>query len=401
MNLSSNDINTTKQDFIPLSVPKIGGNEWKYVKDCLDTGWISSVGSYVNLFEQQFSSRLGSKYSVATVNGTAALHIALIVTGVKPDDEVLVPSLTFIAPVNTIRYIGAWPIFIDADPLYWQMDPQDIKRFLSRDCEKHNGALWNKSTGRRIRAILPVHILGHPCEMDEILTIARENDLVIIEDATESLGAQYHQKNVGVLGDISCFSFNGNKVISNGGGGMIVTNHVEWGEKARYLSTQAKDDPKEFIHNEIGYNYRMTNVLAAIGLAQLELLDSYIQRKREISRLYEDELKDVCGLSFMPESEHVFSTKWLNTMLVDVNDYGYNSRELIKILADNQIESRPLWQPIHLSPAYKGCNPRSCPEARRINQLAVSIPSSVGITDAEQTKVIRIIQGANEKKVIL
>lgn len=386
-----NQNKVTDNGFIPLSVPKIDGNEWKYVKDCLDTGWISSVGSYVSLFEEEFTKKLGSKFSIATVNGTSALHVALMVAGVHPDEEVLISSLTFIAPVNTIRYIGAWPVFIDADHLYWQMDPLDIRRFLTQECEQRDGATWNRITGRKVSAIIPVHILGHPCEMDEILDLAREFNLVVIEDATESLGALYRNKKVGTLGDIACFSFNGNKVISNGGGGMIVTDNHEWATKARYLTTQAKDDPKEFIHNEIGYNYRMTNVLAAIGLAQLEKLDDYIQKKRQITGRYEEELKNIQGLSFMPESGHVFSTKWLNTMLVDPFYFGRTSRGVIRILAEKNIEARPLWQPIHLSPAYRTYNPRNCPTAKRLNDLAVSIPSSVGLTDKEQTKVIQVI----------
>lgn len=396
MNISYESSDSAETELIPLSVPEIRGNEWRYVKDCLDSGWISSVGSYVNKFEVMFSKQLGINFSVATVNGTSALHIAILVAGVKPDDEVLVSTLTFIAPVNAIRYSGAWPVFIDAEPNYWQMDSTDLELFLRENCEKRSSGTFNIKTGHRVHAIIPVHILGHPCEMDHILRLAHDYHLAVIEDATESLGALYKNKNIGSIGDIACFSFNGNKVISNGGGGMIVTNNEEWARKARYLSTQAKDDPLEFIHAEIGFNYRMTNVLAAIGVAQLEQLDEFIKIKREIAKRYENGLAGIAGITLMPEAAHVFSTKWLNTILVNEDIFRVNSRDLIRILNKNSIEARPLWQPIHQSPAYSNLRPRQCPNAERINRLAVSIPSSVGLTLQQQEKVITTIKNANK-----
>ena len=255
---------------IPLCVPEIRGNEWKYIKECLDTNFVSSVGPFVDRFERELAACVGSKYAVATVNGTAAIHIALLIAGVKPDDEVLVSTLTFIAPVNAIRYACAWPVFIDAEEQYWQMDPQRVVDFIEKGCVWKNSELRNKTTGRRLSAIMPVHILGHPVDMDPILEQAQKYNLPVIEDATESLGAKYKGRHAGTLGDIACFSFNGNKIITTGGGGMIVTDNEEWALKAKYLTTQAKDDPLEFIHNEIGYNYRLPNISAAMGCAQLE-----------------------------------------------------------------------------------------------------------------------------------
>src|SRR5215470_5632061 len=202
-----------KEGFTPLCVPEIRGNEWKYVKECIDSGWVSSVGQYVEKFEQELASAVGARFGVATVNGTCALHIAMLVAGVQPEDEVLISALTFIAPANAIRYIGAWPVFIDAEPEYWQMDPERVAHFLEQQCEWKSGALYNKLTGRRVRAIMPVHILGHPVNIDRILDLARSFNLRVIEDATESLGATYRDKKVGNLGDIACFSFNGNKII--------------------------------------------------------------------------------------------------------------------------------------------------------------------------------------------
>src|SRR5690242_3444679 len=267
---------------VPLCEPAIRGNAWQYVKDCLDTGWVSSVGAYVDRFEREMAEVAGTAYAVATTNGTAALHAALLVAGVRPDDEVLVSTLTFIAPVNAIRYAGAWPVFIDAEPTYWQMDPSRVLDFVEHQCEWSNGELRNRKTGRRVSAIIPVHILGHPVDIEPILTIARKYNLKVVEDSTEALGSTYRGKSPGSFGDVGCFSFNGNKIITTGGGGMIVTDREDWAKKAKYLTTQAKDDPIEYIHGEVGYNYRLVNVLAAIGCAQMEQLASYVEKKRAI-----------------------------------------------------------------------------------------------------------------------
>src|SRR5579862_6352196 len=249
----------SKEGFTPLSVPEIRGNEWKYVKECLDTGWVSSVGSFVDRFEQDVAKFVGARFGVAAVNGTAALHTALLVAGVCPDDEVLVSTLTFIAPANAIRYAGAWPVFVDAEPEYWQMDPERVVQFIKEKCAWNGRELRNRSTGRRLKAIMPVHILGHPVDMEPLLNLARQYDLVVIGDATESLGAAYRGQKVGRLGDIACFSFNGNKLITTGGGGMMVTDNEAWADRARYLTTQAKDDAIEYTHHTIGFNYRLTN----------------------------------------------------------------------------------------------------------------------------------------------
>ncbi|MFH1428724.1 MAG: DegT/DnrJ/EryC1/StrS family aminotransferase, partial [Candidatus Margulisiibacteriota bacterium] len=247
-------------------MPEIRGNEWKYVKECLDTGWVSSSGDYVKKFEQHFADYTGAKYAIACVNGTSALHISLLITGIGADDEVIMPALTFVAPANAVRYVGAWPVFMDVQRDTWELDPEKLNDFINQECEYKNSCLINKNTGRQIKAIIPVHILGHPVDMDPILDIARRYELPVIEDATESLGAKYKGKNVGTIGDIACFSFNGNKIITTGGSGMIVTDNKAWADKAHYLTTQAKDDPLEYIHNEVGYNYRLPNILAAMGI---------------------------------------------------------------------------------------------------------------------------------------
>jgi perosamine synthetase len=336
---------------------------------------------------------VGAQYAVATVTGTAALHIALLVAGVQPDDEVLVSTLTFIAPANAIRYCGAWPVFIDAEPRHWQMDPEKVADFLARECHWVNGVLYNKTTQRRIKAILPVHILGHPVDMDPILALARTYNLTVIEDATESLGAQYKGRMVGHLGDIGCFSFNGNKTITTGSGGMIVTDNAAWAHKARYLTTQAKDDAVEYVHYEVGYNYRLTNLQAAMGCAQIERLDDHIAAKRRIAATYTAALHRLPGLTPLSEALWAYSTFWLYTVLVDEACYGLDSRTLMRRLAEDGIQTRPLWQPLHRSPAHGGSVHRACPTAERLQRLALSLPCSVHLA-ANQHQVITAIMSA-------
>lgn len=381
-------------EFIPLSIPEIRGNEWEYVKECLDTGWVSSVGSYVERFEQMVAAQAGTKYAVATVNGTSALHIALLVAGVQPEDEVLVSTLTFIAPVNAIRYAGAWPVFIDAEPNYWQIDPERVEQFVEQECERRNGELRNRKTGRRVSAIIPVHILGHPADIEPIVAVARKYGLKVIEDSTEALGSTYRGKSPGSWGDIGTFSFNGNKIITTGGGGMIVTDREDWAKKAKYLTTQAKDDPIEYIHGEVGYNYRLVNVLAAIGCAQMEQLQVYVEKKRSIAARYERGLAGVPGLTLMRQAAWAESTYWMYTILVEPGVFGMNSRELLKVLEAQKIQTRPLWQPIHLSPAHGGTERESLPVAERLAEQALSLPCSVSLSESAQDRVIAAIAAA-------
>lgn len=378
--------------FIPLLVPEIRGNEWRYVKECLDTNWVSSVGGFVDRFEKEIASRVGTQFAVATVNGTSALHVALLIAGVQPEDEVLVSTLTFIAPVNAIRYVGAWPVFIDAEPDHWQMDPAGVVDFLERGCRWQEGTLYNRHTGRRVTAVIPVHVLGHPVDLDPILEVARKYSLKVIEDATESLGAAYKGHGVGSFGDTACFSFNGNKMITTGGGGMLVTANEECARKARYLTTQAKDDPIEYVHGEIGYNYRLTNLLAAMGCAQLEQLDTYIAAKRRLAHRYDEELRDLPGISLMNEASWAFSSWWMYTLLIDKASFGMGSRQLLRSLNSRKVQTRPLWQPIHRSGAHGDRNAVAMPVAERLYEQALSLPCSVGLSEEEQRRVIEEIR---------
>jgi perosamine synthetase len=386
------------KNFIPLSIPEVRGNEWAYIKECLDTGWVSSVGTFVDRFQKEVAEYVGVKHAVATVNGTAALHVALLVAGVQPDDEVLVSTLTFIAPVNAIRYINAWPVLVDAEADYWQLDIKKLREWIENECHQVDGELRNRVTGRRVKAILPVHILGHPVDFEPLLELARRYQLVVIEDATEALGSEYRGRRVGALGDIACLSFNGNKIITTGGGGMLLTSNDRWAEKARYLTTQCKDDPAEYVHGEIGYNYRLTNVQAAMGCAQMEQLDNYVTAKNRIASVYTDALGKLPGITPMPEASWAKSTFWMYTVLIDPARYGMNSRSLLKKLAEQGIQSRPLWQPMHRSRVHAQAQATDCKVADWICAHALSLPCSVGITASEQKRVIdtiRRLQGSN------
>ena len=378
-------------DFIPLIVPEIRGNEWKYVKECLDTNWVSSVGSYVDRFEKMAAEQAGTKYAVATVNGTAALHIALMLAGVQANDEVVVSSLTFIAPANAIRYVGAWPVFIDAEPQYWQLDPNQVIDFLERGCIWDGHELRNLRSGRRVKALLPVHILGHPANLDPILAIAAKYALPVIEDATEGLGARYRGRSLGGFGKAGCFSFNGNKIITTGGGGMLVTDDAEWAARAKYLTTQAKDDPIEYVHNAVGYNYRLTNVLAAMGCGQMELLGEFVEAKRLIAKRYQESLGSLPGIRLPEEAEWASSTFWMYTILIDETESGLDSRQLLRELGARKIQTRPLWQPMHRSPAHDAFNSPACPNSDALYGQAISLPCSVGLTAAAQSRVIDVL----------
>jgi len=382
------------REFIPLSVPEISGREWDYVKECLDTGWVSSVGAFVDRFEQGLAARVGVPFAVATVNGTSALHTALLAAGVEPEDEVLVSDLTFIAPVNAIRYAGAHPVLVDAEPDHWQMDPELVKDFLEKGCDSKDGVLRNRTSGRRVRGLLPVDVLGHPVDLDPLLELARRFDLRLVEDATESLGALYKGRPVGGDAELACISFNGNKVITTGGGGMILSRREDWARRCKYLSTQAKDDPIEFVHGEVGYNYRLTNVLAALGCAQLERLEDFVESKRRIAATYLRELPAIPGLECNREAPWGRSIFWMFTVLVDEKAFGMDSRALIHHLGERNIQARPLWQPMHLSPAHRNCQALGGDVSARLNRLGVSIPCSVGLGAEDQERVIRTIEGA-------
>ena len=379
-------------DFVPLCEPSIQGNEWKYIKDCLDTNWVSSVGKYVDAFENTIAEYLGVQYAIATVNGTSALHTALLVAGIKPNDEVLTSTLTFIAPANAIRYVGAWPIFIDAEMQYWQMDIDKLTDFIRNKCSWKNGNLINNLTHRKITAILPVHVLGHPSNMKPIMNLAKKYNLKVIEDCTESLGSKYSDNMSGSFGDMSCFSFNGNKLITTGGGGMITTNNQRFAEKAKHLTTQAKSHNIEYIHDEIGYNYRLTNIQAAMGVAQMERINEYIECKQLIAKNYNTALESNDAIITMKEAPWAKSVWWMYTILINQKISKIDSRSLLKSLDEVRIQTRPLWQPLHMSSAHSNSQATDCSKSELLYQQSLSLPCSVGLNTKDQDLVISKIE---------
>lgn len=364
--------------FIPLSEPEISGNEWKYIKECLDTGWVSSAGSYVDRFEEATSKFVGRKYAIAVVNGTSALHISLMACGIGPGDEVIVPTLTFIAPVNAVKYCGAHPLFVDCQRETLCMDVQKVVEFLEGGCwQGKDGCTYNKISGRKISAVIPVHIFGHPVDMDPLVEICRKKNIIIIEDATESLGSEYKGKKTGGFGDAGCFSFNGNKIITTGGGGMVVTDNDRLASRIRHLSTQAKKDPFEYDHDEIGYNYRLTNIQAAMGVAQMERLEEFIEVKRKNLNYYREFLKGNACAVMVDEMPWAVSNFWFYTVKVP----PHHKDSLMKYLISKRIQVRPVWKLIHTLPMYVSegliCNMDNALEAY---ETCINVPCSVSLT---------------------
>jgi perosamine synthetase len=379
---------------IPLCVPELRGNELKYLQQCIDTNWVSYVGSFVDDFERAMAAFVGTRHAVATNSGTAALHIALLVAGVEPDDEVLVSDLTFIAPANAIRYCNAVPVFMDVTRDYWQIDPEKLKDFLERECRVAGGRVVNRRTGRRVSAIVPVHILGHPVDLDPVVELARGYNLRVIEDATEALGAEYRGRRIGALSDMACFSFNGNKIITSGGGGMITTDNDAWAARAKYLTTQARDDAEEYVHESIGYNYRLTNLQAAVGLAQMELLPEYVAIKRTIAARYRSELGGTPGLTLPSEAPWARSTFWLYTVLVDEPGTGPGRATVQQALARQRIQARPLWAPIHQQRPYRTCQAYRIDVTPELYRRGLSLPCSVGLSEADHRRVCDAVRQA-------
>jgi perosamine synthetase len=361
---------------IPLSIPEIKGNEWKYIKECLDTNWVSSAGSYVDKFELNFAEYAQSKNAVVTMNGTAALDLALKTLDIGKGDEVIVSSLTFISPVNTIKYVGAEPVFVDVCRDTYVMDADKIEELITP----------------KTKAIIPIHIYGHPADMDKIMKIAEKYKLYVIEDATESLGSLYKNKRVGTIGHIGCFSFNGNKLITTGAGGMLVTNNEEWGKRAKFLSTQTKivTDNKSFYHPEVGYNFRMPNILAAMGCAQLEKIDEFICTKRRNAEIYNKLLKHATGITLPIEREYAKSDYWLYSVIVE-DDYKLDRDGLIRNLWERGIEARPFFMPIHNMPPYIACKRGELKVTEELALKGINLPSSVSLSEEEIKKICDII----------
>ena len=363
---------------ILLSGPNISGNEWKYVKECLDTAWVSSVGSYVNQFERMVADFAGATYGVATSSGTTALHISLILSGVERGDYVIVPNVTFIATLNSVKYVGADPILMDVDPNTWQMDLDLLAEFLENETHVDNDRCIHTSSGKTVRALMPVHVLGNMCDMNRLMELANKHALLVIEDSTEALGSYHKGKHAGSFGKFGTFSFNGNKIITCGGGGVIVTEDEELAKKAKHLTTQAKADSFEYYHDEIGYNYRLVNVSAAIGVAQMEQLPKFIERKHEIAAYYKSVLDGVGDIGFQKVDASVNPNWWLFTISTE------KQREVLKALNEAKMQSRPFWVPMNQLPMFKDdLYYQHNDISDQIYKRCLSIPCSTDITDAQ------------------
>lgn len=372
---------------IPLSVPNISGNEWKYIKDCLDTNWVSSVGSYVSSFENKAAEFCGVKRAIAISNGTSALHMSLMLAGVTRNDLVVAPNITFVAPVNSIKYLGADPILIDVDEDTWQMDIDLLSRFLETETSMMNGSCVHKKTGRKISAMLPVHVLGNICNMDLLMELSAKYVIPVVEDSTEALGSYYKGKHAGGFGMLGCLSFNGNKIITTGGGGMILCNDETLANRAKHLTTQAKASREEYYHDEVGYNYRLVNILAAMGVAQMEQLSGFLVRKKQIADKYNDFFKKIHGARPQKINSDIRSNNWLYTVRV------LNQEDLRKHLTEKDVEVRPLWVPMNQLPAFRNDEYVSMQDTSdTLYKTCLSLPCSSGLTNEEQSEVIGLLQ---------
>lgn len=380
---------------ISLSVPNISGNEWQYVKECLDTAWVSSAGKYVDLFEKKIAKYTGAQYAVACINGTSALQVSLRLAGVQPGDEVIVPSLTFIAPVNAITYNGATPVFMDSDKNY-NIDSDKTIEFIKYETVFEDGFTYNKTTKKKISAILPVHIWGNAVWLDKLISVCDELNIAVVEDASESLGTFYKQgkysgKHTGTIGKFGCISFNGNKIITTGGGGMIITDDDQLAEKARYLTTQAKDDPVRYVHNEIGYNFRLTNIQAAVGVAQLEQLPVFLKRKREIYSTYQIAFENIVGLNLASVPDYADNNHWMNLLQIDSEIYSEDREALMNRFEENSIQTRPVWGLNHQQKPYRDCQNYRIELANKLVYNSLCIPSSVNIRNSQIQYILKTL----------
>lgn len=383
--------------FIPLSIPNFEGNERKYVDDALDQGWVSTGGAYITKLEEKLADFLNVEKTAAVQSGTSALHLSLIACGVQPGDMVIVPTLTFIAAVNPVRYQFAEPVFMDCDDSLC-MDPQKLRRFCESECVTENGQLKHKSTGKTIKAVVVVHVFGNMADMESIMDIAQEFHLKVIEDATEALGTQYTNgrysgKFAGTIGDFGAYSFNGNKIITTGGGGAVTAKDPAEVEHLKYLSTQAKDDPHFYVHNEIGYNYRMTNLQAALGVAQMEELPEFIHRKQENYRFYQQLLQGFPNVTLFSFREGTSSNKWFYSLKLNMEKLQTKKMgDVITMLQECGVQTRAIWGLIHEQLPYQNAIAYEMEKAPYYSQCILNIPSSTQITNEDIRFVVENIK---------
>ena len=359
-----------------LHEPTFHGNEWKYVKECIDTTFVSSVGKFVDRFEYNLADFTGAKYAVAMVSGTAALHISLLLANVKANDEVLIPTLTFIATANAVSYCGAIPHFVDSEELTFGIDVEKLRAYLLENTRQQNGQCINVNTNRPIKAIIPMHVFGHPGNLEGLLSIAKEFNIALIEDAAESLGSQYHGRNTGTFGLIGALSFNGNKTITTGGGGAILTESGELAKMAKHLSTTAKIPHQwEYIHDCVAYNYRMPNLNASLGCAQLESLPQLINLKRDLASRYEKAFNEIEGIKFKKEPAGCKSNFWLQSIVLDAGNVGFRNA-ILKKTNDLGYMTRPVWNLLHEQKPFRGFPRMDLSGAISLEKSIINLPSS-------------------------
>ena len=381
---------------INLSVPNLSMDILDNLKECLESGWVSTGGRFIPEFETKVKNYMKTKFAAGVQSGTAGLHMSLQVLGVQRDEEVFVPTLTFIAAVNPTTYLGASPIFIDCDDSLC-MDPLKLEKFCSEECDFKEGVLVNKKTNKKIRALVIVHVFGNMADMEKIMDIAKKYNLKVLEDATEALGTYYTEgrykgKYAGTIGDIGVLSFNANKIITTGGGGMVVGDNEELVEKVRFLSSQAKKDTLYFIHDEIGYNYRMLNLQAALGTSQIDQLESFIETKIKNYEIYKEELEKIEGLEILPFVEGIRANHWFYSLKIDKEKYGIGRDELLQKLVDAGIQTRPIWGLIHQQKPYSGCQSYEIEKALYYYDRILNLPCSSSLTEKEVYQVIEKIR---------
>lgn len=381
---------------INLSVPNLSMDILDNLKECLESGWVSTGGRFIPEFETKVKNYMKTKFAAGVQSGTAGLHMSLQVLGVQRDEEVFVPTLTFIAAVNPITYLGASPIFIDCDDSLC-MNPLKLEKFCSEECDFREGVLVNKKTNKKIKALVVVHVFGNMADMEKIMDIAKKYNLKVLEDATEALGTYYTEgrykgKYAGTIGDIGVLSFNANKIITTGGGGMVVGDNEELVEKVRFLSSQAKKDTLYFIHDEIGYNYRMLNLQAALGTSQIDQLESFIETKIKNYKIYKEELEKVEGLEILSFLEGIRANHWFYSLKIDKEKYGIGRDELLEKLVDAGIQTRPIWGLIHQQKPYSTCQSYEIEKALYYYDRILNLPCSSNLTEKEVYQVIEKIK---------
>ena len=363
------------QDFVPLAVPVFIGNEKKYLTECIDTTFVSSVGKFVDRFEEETAKYTRCKRAVVCVSGTNALHMSLMLAGVERDDEVLTQALTFIATCNALSYIGAHPVFIDVDRDTMGLSPVAVREWLAKNSEQKDGECFNKNTGRRVKACVPMHTFGHPVHLDKLVEVLTEYNIELVEDAAESIGSLYKGKHTGTFGKVGALSFNGNKTITTGGGGMMLFNDKELGAYAKHITTQAKIPHRwEFRHDHIGYNYRMPNINAALGCAQLEHIEEYVASKRETAKAYEEFFKNIPEIEFFVDTPDTRSNYWLNVVILKDKEAQL---DFLEYTNDNGVMTRPIWELMNRLPMFEKCENDGLKNTIWFADRVVNIPSSV------------------------